>query len=55
MVTTYVCAPSERAMKGRKAQSLSAAGSVPSGTPSQVSISGPLVAESAYALFYEVL
>jgi len=29
-------------MKGRKDQSLSAAGSVPSSTPNQLSISGPL-------------
>ena len=39
---SYACAPSERAMKGRNDHSFSAAGSVPSRTPNQLSISGPL-------------
>ena len=38
----YVWAPSERAMKGRKDQSFSRAGSLPYPTPNQLSISGPL-------------
>lgn len=38
----YAWAPSDKAMKGRKDQSLSMAGSVPSSTPNQLSISGPL-------------
>lgn len=36
------CAPSASAMKGRKDQSLSTAGSTPGGRPNQDSISGPL-------------
>ena len=44
---SYAWAPSERAMKGRKDQSLSAAGSVPSSTPNQLSISGPLTIVSS--------
>jgi len=39
---TYACAPSLSAMNGRFPQSFSIAGSVPSSTPSHVSISGPL-------------
>lgn len=39
---SYAWAPSERAMKGRKDQSLSIAGSAPFSTPNQLSISGPL-------------
>lgn len=38
----YAWAPSDKAMKGRKDQSLSIAGSMPSSTPNQLSISGPL-------------
>lgn len=38
----YVWAPSDRAMNGRNDQSLSVAGSTPSSTPNQLSISGPL-------------
>ena len=43
---TYVWAPSERAMKGRKDQSFSTAGSLSFSTPNQLSISGPLIAIS---------
>ena len=39
---SYRCMPSARAMNGRKAQSLSIAGSWPSSIPNQLSISGPL-------------
>lgn len=39
---TYACAPSVNDMNGRFDQSLSTAGSIPSSTPSHVSISGPL-------------
>jgi hypothetical protein len=39
---TYACAPSLRAIKGSKDQSLSMAGSLPSSTPSHLSTSGPL-------------
>lgn len=39
---SYECAPSDRARKGRRDQSLSFAGSVPSSTPIHVSTSGPL-------------
>ena len=38
----YACAPSESAINGRKDQSLSAAGSLSSPAPNQLSISGPL-------------
>lgn len=38
----YAWAPSDKAMKGRNDQSLSAAGSAPSSVPNHVSISGPL-------------
>jgi len=41
-VESYAWAPSDRAMKGRKDQSLSTAGSVSFLTPNQLSISGPL-------------
>lgn len=41
-LTLYAWAPSDKAMKGRKDQSLSMAGSMPSSTPNQLSISGPL-------------
>ena len=44
----YAWAPSERAMKGRNDQSFSAAGSAPSPTPNQLSISGPLAAVSLW-------
>jgi hypothetical protein len=39
---SYACAPSLRAMKGRRLQSFSTAGSVPGSAPSQSSTSGPL-------------
>lgn len=39
---TYACAPSLNAMNERLTHPLSSAGSCPSGTPNQVSISGPL-------------
>ena len=48
----YAWAPSDKAMKGRKDQSLSMAGSMPSSTPNQLSISGPLRDASGLALFY---
>lgn len=38
----YAWAPSDKAIKGRNDQSLSAAGSAPSSVPNHVSISGPL-------------
>jgi len=41
-VLSYACAPSDKAMKGRRDQSFSVAGSLPSLTPNQLSISGPL-------------
>jgi hypothetical protein len=44
-------------MKGRKLQSLSTAGSVPSGTPNQLSISGPLPSsqrESKHAALWQL-
>lgn len=49
---SYAWAPSERAMKGRNDQSFSVAGSVPSPTPNQLSISGPLANVS---LWYDFL
>ncbi len=45
MEKTDVWAPSESAMKGRRDQSFSVAGSVPSAAPNQASISGPLAGE----------
>lgn len=44
----YAWAPSDKAMNGRKDQSFSTAGSDPSSTPNQLSISGPLVHVSLY-------
>lgn len=45
---SYACAPSDRAIKGRNDHSFSAAGSVPSPTPNQLSISGPLAKVSVW-------
>ena len=39
---SYAWEPSDKAMNGRKDQSLSTAGSLPPSTPNQLSISGPL-------------
>lgn len=41
-VLSYACAPSDKAIKGRRDQSFSLARSLPSLTPNQLSISGPL-------------
>lgn len=44
----YAWAPSDKAMNGRNDQSFSTAGSDPSSTPNQLSISGPLFHVNLY-------
>ena len=50
--SSYAWAPSERAMKGRYDQSLAVAGSSPSSTPNQLSISGPLTSSESHSRMY---